>query len=370
MEGRFLVVLLLALDLVLTEVTWRPLSGQLPGYVQIQAVDIQDVPNIGGRVVSVSYTATSTTHVLWQVDGKEVMHFDTNFATMSGQNSASLRLVRVDPDTSVMATIILPAYQESVYFRVGEVTPGRYTISNHTLHVTPKEAVTYAQEDIGDFHVDAVMWVGGDSLASNLRLHSMMIMPDYCSRPVRPLVGVHSSVPTMIEAVRGRTDWIGSLSPGQTAAERVNLVSVSRPTGSRGMLAVSSTFSPPTSPIKSVHTVQRTFFKPAIVNSDFIERNTVMFFGWQNDVVVDKHEDADLHVYALGNPTPRITLAKNGTDLSLTVDRLDIEEAYYKHTIFRFRNATTASSGRYICTAQSGSGRIKETFTLSVRSTC
>ncbi|XP_046553532.1 uncharacterized protein LOC124262960 isoform X2 [Haliotis rubra] len=304
------------------------------------------------------------------------MNYDTDFLTVSRQNLATLHVMRVDTSMSVMASIILPVYQESVYIRAGEAAPGRYTISNHTLLVTPKEAVTYAPEDVGNFHVDAALWVGDESLARNLRLHSMVLVPDYTSRPVRPLVGVSSSLPTMIETTRpqdgdnflGRTDWADALSPGQRVANRVNIVSVQQSKGARGMLAISSTFSPTNSPIKSVYTVQRTFFKPAVANMEFIQRNTVTFFGWQKDVVVDQHEDADLHVYAIGNPTPRIMLAKNGADVGMGVDRLDIEEAYYKHTIFRFRNATVATSGRYICTAESGSGRLKQAFTLYVRS--
>ncbi|XP_067662467.1 uncharacterized protein [Haliotis asinina] len=375
MYGRFLLVLLLALGPVLSEVTWQPFSGQLTGHVQIQAVDIRDVPN-SGRQVTVTYNAIGAAQIVWHVNGKAVMNYDTDFLTISRQNLATLHVMRVDTTMSVMATIILPLYQESVYIQAGEAAPGRYTISNHTLLVTPKEAVTYAREDIGNFHVDAALWVGDESMARNLRLHSMVLIPDYTGRPVRPLVGVSSSLPTLIESTRphdddnflGRSDWADALSPGQRAANRVHIVSVQQPKGARGMLAISSTFSPTNSPIKSVHTVQRAFFKPAVANMESIQGNTVTFFGWQKDVLVDQHEDVDLHVYAIGNPTPRIMLAKNGADVGMGVGRLDIEEAYYKHTIFRFRNVTVATSGRYICTAESGSGRLKQTFTLYVRS--
>ena len=263
-------------------------------------------------------------------------------------------------------------YHVSIEIHLNGVT-GTISVNPFTFDLNRPEGVTYDAEDASNLIFDLSINFP-NIIHLNPTISSVFIAVDDCTEPALPIFGEDSGFTEHTE-VNNENNFLENnmyLRDVRGYSQTVRVVAAQDPRIRHGLIIFNGKFMYPSSgsdaiSLGEVSVSRMVFFKLGSGHFDLIPPNTVTLVDWTYRYEVDEHEDLEVSVRALGSPAPRVILARDGVDLTVFTERVDFTSPYYTHTIFRFRNVTAPSGGRYMVTVVSGVGRLTQTFTMYVK---
>ncbi|XP_041370293.1 uncharacterized protein LOC121384120 [Gigantopelta aegis] len=369
-----LLCLLLTLSVVRTEVTSQPVVGYEYERVTPKSIDIKSTTG-GGRIVQVTFESSyyNDVNIHWMVGGRMVMSRDVQYSTFRHNQQAFINLPASDVNKTLQCIMVLNMYHVTVKIHLNGAT-GTIAVDAVRFDVNRPESVTYDEQDVGNLTFDLNLNFPKVTHLEAL-ITSVFVAADYCSQPPLPILGQDSRFIEHTDVEQRGDNWSENNVIDQgfsDYSQNVKVVAVRGNHIRRGMIIFNGRcmYPPAGSDVVSldeIYVSRMVFFKQGSGHYDMIPSNTVTVVGWTYQYEIDEHGDLEVHVHALGNPTPRVMLMRDRVDLSMSTERVDMTSPYYTQTTFRFRNMTASSAGRYVCTVVSGLGRIAETFTVYVK---